>query len=219
MVLGVVFFSVMFVSMGQSSQIATYTADREIFYKLRGAKFFRTASYDLANSASQIPLVLGETDIFAALVYFLCGFEAEASLFLIFEIVLFFTNLAMGMWFFFLSSVGPNANIVTSLGMCSIFEFVIFAGFIVTTDQIPDYLIWAHWISPMSWSVKALSINQYRASGMDVCVNDGVDYCAKYGMTMGKYDLDLFGLDTEKSWVTYGIIYILSTWLLSTWCS
>ncbi|KAG6954537.1 hypothetical protein JG688_00012292 [Phytophthora aleatoria] len=129
-VLGVVFSSVMFVSMGQSSQTATYMADREIFYKQRGANFFRTASYVLANSVT--------------LVYFLCGFEAEFSLFLIFEIILFFTNLAMGMWFFFLSSVGPNANIVTPLGMCSILVFVIFAGFIVTTDQIPDYLIWAH---------------------------------------------------------------------------
>ncbi|KAI9983650.1 hypothetical protein PInf_007716 [Phytophthora infestans] len=213
-VLGVVFSSVMLVSMGQSSQIATYMADREIFYKQRGANLFRTASYALANSASQIPLVLCETVIFGALVYFLCGFEAEASLFLIFEIVLFFTNLAMGMWFFFLSSVGPNANIVTPLGMCSILVFVIFAGFIVTTDQIPDYLIWAHWISPMSWSVKALSINQYRSSGMDVCVYDGVDYCAKYGMTMGKYYLDLFGLDTEKSWVTYGIIYMAAIYVV-----
>ncbi|KAL3672681.1 hypothetical protein V7S43_001975 [Phytophthora oleae] len=206
-VLGVVFSAVMFVSMGQSSQIATYMADREIFYKQRGANFFRTASYVLANSASQIPLALGETVIFGALVYFLCGFEAEFSLFLIFEIVLFLTNLAMGMWFFFLCSIGPNANIVTPLGMCSILVFVIFAGFIVTTDQIPDYLIWAHWISPMSWSVKALSINQYRSSNMDVCVYDGVDYCANYGMTMGKYYLDLFGLDTEKYWVVYGIIY------------
>uniref|UniRef100_H3GLW5 ABC transporter domain-containing protein n=1 Tax=Phytophthora ramorum TaxID=164328 RepID=H3GLW5_PHYRM len=206
-VLGVVFSSVMYVSMGQSSQIATYMADREIFYKQRAANFFRTGSYVLAQSASQIPLILAETIIFGALVYWLCGFESEFSLFFIFEIVLFFTNLAMGMWFFFLSAVGPNANIVTPLGMCSILVFVIFAGFIVTTDQIPDYLIWAHWISPMSWSVKALSINQYRSSGMDVCVYDGVDYCTSYGMTMGEYYLDLFGIDTEKSWVTYGIIY------------
>ncbi|POM66313.1 ABC Superfamily, partial [Phytophthora palmivora] len=213
-VLGVVFSSVMFVSMGQSSQIATYMADREIFYKQRGANFFRTGSYVLANSASQIPLALGETVIFGALVYWLCGFEAEVSLFLIFEIVLFFTNLAMGMWFFFLSSVGPNANVVTPLGMCSILVFVIFAGFIVTKDQIPDYLIWAHWISPMSWSVKALSINQYRSDSMDVCVYDDIDYCTKYGMTMGEYYLDLFGIDTEKSWVVYGMIYTASIYVV-----
>ncbi|KAG6954538.1 hypothetical protein JG688_00012293 [Phytophthora aleatoria] len=49
---------------------------------------------------------------------------------------------------------------------------------------------------------------------MDVCVYDGVDYCEKYGMTMGKYYLDLFGLDTEKSWVVYGIIYMAAIYVL-----
>ncbi|EGZ09646.1 pleiotropic drug resistance protein ABC superfamily [Phytophthora sojae] len=189
-VLGVVFSSVMFVSMGQSSQIATYMAEREIFYKQRGANFFRTGSY---------------TIIFGSLVYWLCGFESDISLYLIFELVLFLTNLAMGMWFFFLCSIGPNANIVTPLSVCSVLVFVVFvvfAGFIgawilepspngnlcfskeirvlsKSTRKFPDYLIFAHWLSPMSWSVKALSINQYRSDAMDVC----------------------------KYWVAYGIVY------------
>ncbi|KAE9357420.1 ABC transporter G family member 36 [Phytophthora fragariae] len=213
-VLGVVFSSVMFLSMGQSSQIATYMAEREVFYKQRGANFFRTASYVLATSVSQIPLALVETLIFGSLVYWLCGFESEFKLFLIFEFVLFVMNLAMGMWFFFLCSVGPNENVVTPLGMVSILVFVIFAGFIVTKSQIPDYLIWAHRISPMTWSIRALSINQYRSTNMDVCIYDGVDYCKDYGMTMGVYYLDLFGLETEKSWIVYGIIYTLAMYIL-----
>ncbi|KAL3670757.1 hypothetical protein V7S43_003945 [Phytophthora oleae] len=213
-VLGVVFSSVMFLSMGQSSQIATYMAEREVFYKQRGANFFRTASYVLATSASQIPLALVETIIFGSLVYWLCGFESEFQLFLIFEFVLFAMNLAMGMWFFFLSSVGPNENVVTPLGMVSVLVFIIFAGFIVTKSQIPDYLIWAHWISPMTWSIRALSINQYRSDSMDVCVYDGVDYCKDYGMTMGVYYLDLFGIETEKYWIVYGIVYTLAIYIL-----
>ncbi|RLN90500.1 hypothetical protein BBJ28_00004158 [Nothophytophthora sp. Chile5] len=207
-VMGVVFSAIMFLSMGQSSQIPTYMAERDIFYKQRGANFFRTASYVLATSASQIPLAIGETIIFGCLVYWVCGFNANAAEFIIFEVVLFLSNLAMGMWFFFLSSVGPNANVVTPLGMVSILIFIIFAGFIVTKSQIPDYLIWAHWISPMSWSLKALAINQYRSSTFDVCVYKGVDYCADYdGLTMGEYYLGLFGVVTGKEWVAYGIIY------------
>ncbi|RLN87469.1 hypothetical protein BBJ28_00016886 [Nothophytophthora sp. Chile5] len=207
-VMGVIFATIMFLSMGQSSQIPTYMAERDVFYKQRGANFFRTASYVLATSASQIPLAVVETIIFGSLVYWVCGFEAEASLFIIFEVILLLSNLAMGMWFFFLSAVGPNGNIATPLGMVSILIFIIFAGFIVTKSQIPDYLIWAHWISPMTWSLKALAINQYRSGGMDVCVYAGVDYCADYnGLTMGEYYLNLFDMDTEKKWIAYGIIY------------
>ncbi|KAG6618938.1 ATP-binding Cassette (ABC) Superfamily [Phytophthora cinnamomi] len=213
-VIGVIFATVMFLSMGQSSQIPTYMAERDVFYKQRGANFFRTSSYVLATSVSQIPLAVVETAIFGALVYWFCGFVSEAKLFIIFEIILLLSNLAMGMWFFFLSAIGRNGDIATPLGMVSVLVFVIFAGFIVTKSQIPDYLIWAHWISPMTWSLKALAINQYRSSPMDVCVYDGVDYCSKYGLRMGEYYLGLFGMDTEKEWIVYGVIYTAAMYVV-----
>ncbi|KAG2794199.1 ABC transporter G family member 39 [Phytophthora cactorum] len=213
-VMGVIFATVMFLSMGQSSQIPTYMAERDVFYKQRGANFFRTASYVLATSASQIPLAIVETLIFGSLVYWMCGFVSEAKLFLIFEFILLLSNLAMGMWFFFLSAIGRNGDIATPLGMVSVLVFVIFAGFIVTKSQIPDYLIWAHWISPMTWSLKALAINQYRSGPMDVCFYDGVDYCSEYGLRMGEYYLGLFGMDTEKEWIVYGIIYTAAMYVV-----
>ncbi|OWZ02952.1 ABC transporter, partial [Phytophthora megakarya] len=214
-VMGVIFSAILFLSMGQSSQIPTYMAERDIFYKHRGANFFRTASYVLATSVSQIPLAFAEAIIFGTLVYWVCGFNANVLEFVIFEIILFLMNLAMGMWFFFLSSVGPNANVATPLGMVSTLIFIIFAGFVVTKSQIPDYLIWAHWISPISWSLRALAINQYRSSAFDVCVYNGIDYCSQYdGLTMGEYYLGLFGIETEKSWVVYGIIYTAAIYVI-----
>ncbi|EGZ11463.1 abc transporter [Phytophthora sojae] len=135
-VTGVLFSAVMFLSMGQSSQLPVFMANRDIFYKQRGANFYRTSPYVLANSISGIPLSLAETVIFGSLVYWLCGFAANAGLFIIFELILLLSNLAMGMWFFFLSSVCSHENIATPLCMMSILIFIIFAGFIVTTDEI-----------------------------------------------------------------------------------
>ncbi|ETK81716.1 hypothetical protein L915_12799, partial [Phytophthora nicotianae] len=98
--------------------------------------------------------------------------------------------------------------------MVSVLVFVVFAGFIVTKSQIPDYFTWAHWISPITWSLKALAVNQYRSDPMDVCVYEGVDYCATYGLKMGEYYLGLFGMDTEKEWVAYGIIYTAAMYVV-----
>ncbi|KAI9988493.1 hypothetical protein PInf_021920 [Phytophthora infestans] len=194
-VMGVMFAAVMFLSMGQGAMIPVYISGRAIFYKQRRANFFRTGSYVLATTVSQIPLALAETLIFGSI------------LFVIFEIILFVSNLAMGMWFFFLAGVCPDANVVMPVGMVSILVFIIFAGFVVTKSLIPDYLIWAHWIT--------MAINQYRSSEFDVCVYDDVDYCAKYsGMTMGEYYLDLFDFVTEKEWVAYGIIYLLAIYVV-----
>ncbi|ETL88360.1 hypothetical protein L917_12551, partial [Phytophthora nicotianae] len=49
---------------------------------------------------------------------------------------------------------------------------------------------------------------------MDVCVYEGVDYCATYGLKMGEYYLGLFGMDTEKEWVAYGIIYTAAMYVV-----
>ncbi|RLN98073.1 hypothetical protein BBJ28_00023679, partial [Nothophytophthora sp. Chile5] len=207
-VMGVIFSSIMFLSMGQASQVPTYLAERDIFYKQRGANFYRTASYVLAQSVGQIPLAIAETLIFGSLVYWICGFAADAARFIIFLIILLLMNLAMGMWFFFLSAISPNGNIASPVSQVSILVMVIFAGFIVTASTIPDWLIWLHWISPMSWALRALSINEYRSAKFNVCVYEDVDYCENYnGLTMGEYYLNMFDIQTDTAWVGYGVIY------------
>ncbi|ETO66547.1 hypothetical protein F444_16343 [Phytophthora nicotianae P1976] len=214
-VMGVIFSSIMFLSMGQSSQVPTYLAERDIFYKQRGANFYRTASYVLAQSVGQIPLAIAETLIFGSLVYWICSFEADLWRFVIFLVILLVMNLAMGMWFFFLSAVCPNGNIASPVSQVSILVMVIFAGFIVTAGTIPDWLIWLHWISPMSWALRALSINQYRADSFNVCVYGGVDYCTEYnGLTMGEYYLQMFDIQTDTAWVAYGVIYACAVYVV-----
>ncbi|KAG6618940.1 Pleiotropic drug resistance protein ABC Superfamily [Phytophthora cinnamomi] len=214
-VMGVIFSSIMFLSMGQSSQVPTYLAERDIFYKQRGANFYRTASYVLAQSVGQIPLAIAETLIFGSLVYWICSFEADFWRFIIFLVILLVMNLAMGMWFFFLSAVCPNGNIASPVSQVSILVMVIFAGFIVTAGTIPDWLIWLHWISPMSWALRALSINQYRAASFNVCVYGGVDYCTQYnGLTMGEYYLQMFDIQTDTAWVAYGVIYAVAVYVV-----
>ncbi|OWZ19517.1 Pleiotropic drug resistance protein transporter [Phytophthora megakarya] len=200
-VMGVLFATILFLSMGQSSQVPTYIAEREIFYKQRGANFFSTKAYVLATSASQIPLILAESLIFGVMVYWICGFDADFLRFIIFEIILFLINLSMGMLFSFLAAISPNANVAAPLGIVSLLVFILFAGFIVTKNNIPDFLIWGHWISPMSWGLRALAINEYRASTFDVCVYKSIDYCTTYGVTMGEYNLKVFSMQTDKIWI------------------
>ncbi|ETP25366.1 hypothetical protein F441_01758 [Phytophthora nicotianae CJ01A1] len=54
LVMGLTFSVVMFVSLGQQAQIPTFIAARDVFYKQCRANFFRTSSFVLSNSVSQI---------------------------------------------------------------------------------------------------------------------------------------------------------------------
>ncbi|KUF91864.1 UPF0420 protein [Phytophthora nicotianae] len=213
LVMGIIFNAVMFVSLGQQAQIPTFMAAREVFYKQRRANFFRTSSFVLSNSVSQIPLGFAESLVFGSILYWMCGYVSTVEAFLLFELMLFLTNLAMAAWFFFLSCASPDLNVANPISMVSILFFVLFAGFVITKDQIPDYLIWIYWINPMAWGVRALAVNQYTDDSFDTCVYNDVDYCANYNMTMGEYSLTTFEVPTEKFWLWYGMVFMAAAYV------
>ncbi|RLN91242.1 hypothetical protein BBJ28_00016969 [Nothophytophthora sp. Chile5] len=214
LVMGIIFNAVLFLSLGQSAQIPTFMAAREVFYKQRRANFFRTSSFVLSNSVSQVPLALAETLVFGSIVYWMCGYVATAQGFFLFELMLFLTNMAFAAWFFFLSSVSPNLNVANPISMVSILFYVLFGGFVITKGQIPDYLIWIYWLNPMAWCVRALAVSEYSDSRYDTCVYDSVDYCEDYGMTMGEYSLSTFEVPSEKVWLWYGLVFMVASYAL-----
>ncbi|EEY70640.1 ATP-binding Cassette (ABC) Superfamily [Phytophthora infestans T30-4] len=214
LMIGIIVNAVMFVSLGQQAQLPIFMAAREVFYKQRRANFFRTASFVLSNSVSQIPLGLAESLCFGSIVYWMCGYVPTVDAFLFFELMMFMTNLAMTACFFFLSCASPDLNVAYPVSVVSILLFVVFAGFVITKDQIPDYLIWIYWINPMAWGVRALAVNQYTDERFDTCVYNNVDYCANYNMTMGVYALTTFEVPTEKFWLWYGVGFMAVAYVL-----
>jgi ABC-type multidrug transport system permease subunit len=107
---------------------------------------------------SQIPLVFSKTIM--PLVYWLCGFVASACAFIMHLIMLI---LAFAAWLFFIASISPDLHVSKPIAMITILFFVLFAGFIVTKSQMPDWLVWIYWIHPIAWCLRALAVNQYRS--------------------------------------------------------
>ncbi|GLE08622.1 hypothetical protein PINS_up019926 [Pythium insidiosum] len=206
-VVGITFAGILFLALGQATYIPAFMEAREVFYKQRKASFYRTSSYVLAASLGQVPLVLLETLFFGTLVYWLCGFVTKAAEYVVFELLLFTTNLAFVGWFFFLSCISPNLHVGEPLGLITLLFYILFAGFIITKDSIPVYFIWAYWLNPIAWCFRSVAINQYRSDTFDVCVRGGKDYCATTGRTAGEYLLSVFDIETDRAWLWYGLIF------------
>ncbi|EEY54023.1 ATP-binding Cassette (ABC) Superfamily [Phytophthora infestans T30-4] len=213
LVMGVIFASVLCLSLGQSAQIPTVMAARDVFYKQRGANFFRTASYVLSSSASQLPPILLESIVFGSIVYWMCGFVDTIGAFILFLIMLSITNLACTAFFFFLGSAAPNFSVANPISSVSILFFILFGGFVITKDQIPDYLIWIYWINPIAWCVRALAVNQYRDSTFDTCVYGDINFCENFNQTVGDYSLSTFEVPTQMFWLWYGIVFMAAAYV------
>jgi len=207
--LGVIFQAVLFMSLSQASQIPVFMEAREIFYKQRGANFYQTSSYVLGYMIALIPPSVFEIIIFGSLVYWMCGFVANVGAYIIYLILLTLSNVVLSAWFFALTAMCPNLDIAKPMSTFSIVFIIIFAGFVQPKSQIPDYLVWIYWINPIAWCVRALSVNEYRASKYDVCVFGDVDYCSEFGETMGEYYLAQFGVPSSKTWLWTGAIFMI----------
>ncbi|TMW67526.1 hypothetical protein Poli38472_011146 [Pythium oligandrum] len=215
--LGVLFQGLLFLSLGQAAQIPTIMSAREIFYKQRSANFYRTSSYVFACSVAQVPLALLETIVFGTMIYWMCGLATSFVPYLLFELLLFVTILVFAACFFLLSAMAPDVHVAKPFSMVVLFVFVLMAGFLVSTSQIPGWFIWVYWLNPVAWCLRALAINQYRRPEFDVCVYDGIDYCNLYGKEMGKYSLSLFDVQDEKEWVGWGYLFLIGSYIIFMW--
>lgn len=214
LVMGIGYVVTGFVMIGQSAQVPAFVAIRDVFKKQRRANFFRTSSFVLATSTSQIPLAVVETLIFGSIMYWMCGFVASAQGFLLFELLLFLTNMVFGAWFFFLAVICPDLNVANAISLLSDLLFSIYSGFVITKGEIPVYLSWIYWISPLTWGIRAIAVNQYTDTAFDVCTYRDVNYCERYGITMGEYSLSLFDVQTEKYWLWLGLVYLVAAYVV-----
>ncbi|CAI5714025.1 unnamed protein product [Hyaloperonospora brassicae] len=210
--MGIMFESVLNLSVGQTAQVPTYMAAREVFYKQRRANFYRTASYVVAHAVDQAFPVVLETVIYGTIIYWICGFVSSFDGFLVYLVVLCLTNLALAAFFFFLASASPNLNIAGPLSSVAVVYVCVFAGYTITKDHIPSYLIWLYWLNPLAWGIRALAGSRYNDSRFDTCVYDGIDYCADYGTKMGKFLLSNYEVPSGAFWLWGGMAFMIGTY-------
>ncbi|GLE02596.1 hypothetical protein PINS_up011437 [Pythium insidiosum] len=212
-VMGTIFPALLFFALGQSTRMPLYIEARDIFYKQRAANMYRTVSFVVASSLSQVPLALIEVIVFGSFVYWFCGFVGTAGAFINFLVLLFLTNLAFAAWFLLLASLSPDIHVAEPLGLLTTLFYILFGGFIITQHAIPKFFTWAFWVNPISWGLRALAVNQYRQAEFDVDVYDGINYVAAYGKQMGVASLRTFEVNTERYWLWWGMVFMVASYI------
>ncbi|KAE9042386.1 ABC transporter G family member 32 [Phytophthora rubi] len=212
--LGVVFSCTLFLGLGQSATLAPFFDAREVFYKHRGANFYRTSSYVLASYASQLPLAVTEALLFSGLVYWMGGFVSSVEHFLVFVLYMLLTILVFIGEYFFLAAACSSLHVAQPASTLALLFFILFAGFAVSREQLPSAMRWIYWSNPLAWATRGVLVSQYRSSELDVCVYGGIDYCKTYeGQTLGEYSLGLYDVPSDPKWVMLGLVFLLAVYV------
>ena len=205
--MGLLMYLTMFGAFANLSELPVAAEARAVVTKQLDSSFYPTLPYIFSVIFLSLPLLVVETFIFGTLMYWLPGFVPDAGRFFFWLLVLFCGSLALSTFFRTISYVTPNPDVARQLDFPFILLFVIFGGFLIPYNEIPHWLIWVFWISPLSWSVRSLALNEFKSSRYDG-LNDS-------GQRLGDFYMGTFDVSTNSQYKWAGVGYLLGFFL--TW--
>lgn len=160
--MGVVFYAVLFISLGTLGTIAPQFETRRILYKEQDANFFPTWTFVLARALAGIPSLLFDTLIFGTLVYWLAGLAPSAGNYFVFLLLLVtFAFTCSLMFTIFSASIRDRTSGQAAMAL-TMAVLILFSGFTVQPNVIPVYYIWIYWANVLAWIIRAALVNEYQ---------------------------------------------------------
>ncbi|CAH2059084.1 unnamed protein product [Thlaspi arvense] len=207
---GALFFSLINVMFNGMAELAFTVMRLPVFYKQRDFLFYPPWAFALPAWLLKIPLSLIESGIWIVLTYYTIGFAPSAARFFRQLLAYFCVNQMALSLFRFLGAVGRTEVISNSAGTFTLLIVFVLGGFIIAKDDIPSWLTWAYYISPMMYGQTAIVMNEFLDERWGA-PNTDTRIDAK---TVGEVLLKSRGFFTEPYWFWICIVALLGFSLL-----
>ncbi|KAM0869667.1 hypothetical protein ACQ4PT_040497 [Festuca glaucescens] len=177
---------------------ATLTLARlPVFYKHRDFLFYRPWNFTLPNVLLKVPMSLFESLIWVVITYYLIGFAPEASRFFKHLITVFLIQQAAGGLFRVVAGMCRTVVMTNTAGSLILLIMFVLGGFILPRDEIPKWLVWGYWCSPMTYAYIALAANEMHSPRW-------MDQFTADGRPLGVAVLENSGVFTNNEWYWIG---------------
>jgi hypothetical protein len=141
-VVSILFQSMLTTAIGSMLVVVNQFPLRSVFYKQQDANFYPTWTYIIGRSVASIPSAIIDSLLYGTIVYFFAGLAyndgASVVNYIVFVASLFVMALTSGLFFSVYSAVLADIATAQAMMAVSVIVFVIFSGFIVQPDVIPE---------------------------------------------------------------------------------
>ncbi|XP_077985690.1 protein white-like [Glandiceps talaboti] len=158
-----IFFLILII-VGQEAywqSIGILLSETTIFFREHLSGMYRTDTYFIAKSLSEIPTCLFVAVITGTISYWVTGLNPDLERFFMFLFLIFIIGLAATALGFIVSVVSTTYGFAMALAALIIFPMDLFAGFYLNVASIPVYLRWLEYLSYTRYGYEAMSINQW----------------------------------------------------------
>ncbi|XP_019101287.1 PREDICTED: ABC transporter G family member 34-like [Camelina sativa] len=158
---GALFFSLVNLMFNGMAELAFTVMRLPVFFKQRDFLFYPPWAFALPAFLLKIPLSLIESVIWIVLTYYTIGFAPAAARFFKQLLAYFCVNQMALSLFRFLGALGRTEVIANSGGTLALLVVFVLGGFIIAKDDIPSWMTWAYYLSPMMYGQTALVMNEF----------------------------------------------------------
>ncbi|KAL1555257.1 ATP-binding cassette sub- G member 8 [Salvia divinorum] len=200
--LGLFAFTLTFLLSSTTETLPIFINERPILLREASSGVYRLSSYLIANTLVFIPYLLAIATVYSTSVYFLVGLCMTWQAFAFFVLVIWTIVLMANSFVLFLSSVAPNFIAGTSLLTLLLAGFFLFSGYFISSDRLPKFWAFMHFLSMYKYALDALLINEYSClvstcliwydEGSKTCMINGRDFLEKRGLHQGQRWINVY---------------------------
>lgn len=132
-----------------------------VFLKEEGARLYNTMTFFISRNIVEIPFLVLIPLLWSAIMYWMIGLGNTVGQFFTFYFILFLISFAGNSLGLLLGSAIKDAKLVSIMIPIFILPFVLFSGFYKNRDDLPVWLGWIEYISPMKYSFLSFVRNEF----------------------------------------------------------
>jgi len=174
-------------------------------------RLYPVGSYVMADLLLCFPISLLETLVFATPIYWMTGFVHDAWRFVLFGAIVLAINLSMTALFRLVAFVADRSEVAETLSGPVVGVIMLFGGFLLAREKVPDWFIWLYWISPFSWSNRAAVISEFKSSRFDDLMTVVKNHTSGELLLQRRGDVyaEVWGFYMDDHYVWLGVVYQL----------
>ncbi|XP_008810525.2 ABC transporter G family member 6-like [Phoenix dactylifera] len=141
--------------------LPVFLQERYIFMRETAYNAYRRSSYVLSNAIVSFPPLVVLSIAFALTTFFAVGLSGGATGFFFFFLIILASFWAGSGFVTFLSGVISHVMVGYTVVVAILAYFLLFSGFFINRDRIPDYWIWFHYLSLVMYPYEAVLQNEF----------------------------------------------------------
>ena len=173
--IGGIFLIVMNQVFANLSAVDTFLKGKALFIHENASGYYRVSTYFFAKLLLDllpkrvIPIAAG-----GSILYFMIGFQLDASKYFIFLLCLFLTTISATGFPFLYGAMVKNSAVAVLLTAATFTIMMIFGGLLVNITSLPEWLQWIQYVSIFRLAISTLSINELIGLNFTTSLNNSM---------------------------------------------